>query len=63
METPFRTARMLEDILTVCNPSTRLCIAADLTLESESVKTLTLREWSTQKPALDKRLVVFLLMA
>jgi len=63
METPFRTARMLDDILAVCNPSTRLCIAADLTLESESVKTLTLREWSTQKPALDKRLVVFLLMA
>lgn len=63
METPFRTEKMLEDILTVCNPSTRLCIAADLTLESESVRTLTLREWRIQKPSLNKRLVVFLLMA
>lgn len=63
METPFRTDKMLNDILAVCNPSTRLCIAADLTLESEEIKTLTIREWSTQKPALDKRLVVFLLMA
>lgn len=63
METPFRAEKMLDDILIVCNPSTRLCIASDLTLESESVKTLTLREWSTQIPSLHKRLVVFLLMA
>jgi len=63
METPFRTDKILDDILTVCNPSTRLCIAADLTLESEEVKTLTLRDWKNQKPSLDKRLVVFLLMA
>lgn len=63
METPFRTEKMLDEILTVCKPSTRLCIAADLTLDTESVRTLTLREWSAEKPALNKRLVVFLLMA
>lgn len=63
IETPFRTDKVLDDILSVCKPSTRLCIAADLTLESESVRTLTVAAWRTEKPSLDKRLVVFLLMA
>ncbi|HUW93009.1 MAG TPA: SAM-dependent methyltransferase [Bacteroidales bacterium] len=63
METPFRTDKVLNDILTVCKPSSRLCIAADLTLEMESVRTMTVAEWRSERPALDNRLVVFLLMA
>lgn len=63
METPFRNEKMLDDILKVCNPSTRLCIAADITLSTESIVTRTVAGWLKERPAIDKRPVVFLIMA
>jgi len=63
METPFRNNKMLNDILTVCKPSTRLCIAADVTLETEDIRTLTVSWWLRNKPQLDNRPVVFLILA
>ncbi len=63
METPFRNRKMIEDILTVCRPSTRLCIAADITLENEEIFTKTIAGWRDAIPQLDKRPAVFLLQA
>ena len=63
METPFRNDKMLNDILAVCKPSTRLCIAADITLETEDIRTMPVSLWLSDRPRLDKRLVVFLLLA
>lgn len=63
METPFRNGKMTEDILAVCRPSTRLCIAADITLESEEIRTKTIAVWREAIPHLDKRPAVFLLLA
>lgn len=63
METPFRNEKMLDDILKVCSPSTRLCIAADITLSTESIVTRTVAGWQKERPAIDKRPVVFLLMS
>lgn len=63
METPFRNGKMIEDILNVCRPSTRLCIAADITLESEEILTMTIAGWREAIPRLDKRPAVFLLQA
>lgn len=63
METPFRNGKMIEDILNVCRPSTRLCIAADITLESEEILTKTIAGWREAIPRLDKRPAVFLLQA
>jgi 16S rRNA (cytidine1402-2'-O)-methyltransferase len=63
METPFRNVKMIEDILAVCRPSTRLCIAADITLESEEIYTKTIAGWREAVPRLDKRPAVFLLQA
>ena len=62
METPFRNDKMLNDILAVCKPSTRLCIAADITLETEDIRTMTVSSWQSNRPLLDKRQVVFLFM-
>ncbi len=62
METPFRNDKMLNDILAVCKPSTRLCIAADITLETEDIRTMTVTSWQSNRPLLDKRQVVFLFM-
>ncbi|HRZ77442.1 MAG TPA: SAM-dependent methyltransferase, partial [Bacteroidales bacterium] len=61
IETPYRNGRMLEDILTTVHPATMLCIATDLTLPGESIKTLTIAEWKGKKPGPDKRNTVFLL--
>jgi 16S rRNA (cytidine1402-2'-O)-methyltransferase len=52
---------MLEEILQVCQPNTRLCIAVDITLETEFIKTKTVKEWKTQLPDLSKRPCIFLI--
>jgi len=61
IETPYRNNQMLQDILHSCQPTTLLCIAADLTTESEFVRTLPVSAWKKQIPNLDKRPVVYLL--
>ncbi|MRR19160.1 SAM-dependent methyltransferase [bacterium] len=63
METPFRNGKMMEDILSVCRPSTRLCIAADITLDSEEIRTRTVAGWRGNLPDLDRRPAVYLLLA
>lgn len=64
IETPYRNAALLHSLLAECRESTRLCIAADLTLESEWVKTASIANWRRQPaPVLDKRPTVFLLDA
>lgn len=45
IETPYRNAKMIADILTACHPSTRLCIAAGLTTEQQFLRTKTVKEW------------------
>ena len=45
IETPYRNDALLADLLQVLSPTTRLCVAADLTLSSESVKSMTVAEW------------------
>jgi len=61
IETPYRNMKMLEEILQVCQPNTRLCIAVDITLETEFIKTKTVKEWKTQLPDLSKRPCIFLI--
>lgn len=63
METPFRNEKLLDDILAVCRSSTKLCIAADITLPTETILTRTIGQWKTQRPALDNRPAVFLILA
>jgi 16S rRNA (cytidine1402-2'-O)-methyltransferase len=61
IETPYRNGKMLEDILKTCKPATKLCIAADITLESEFIKTKSITEWKKQIPELSKRPCIFAL--
>jgi 16S rRNA (cytidine1402-2'-O)-methyltransferase len=61
IEAPYRNDALLSDILENCSSSTLLCIAADITLESEFIHTRTVAEWQRKKPALHKRPVMFLL--
>ncbi len=61
IETPYRNLAMFESIVRVCQPDTLLCIAADLTLDSQFISTLTVRQWKSKLPELHKRPAVFLL--
>ena len=61
METPYRNMNLLEDIVGTCRDNTLLCIAADISLATESIKTKTVREWKGQLPDIHKRPAVFLL--
>ena len=64
IETPYRNQHMLEDILSNCNPTTRLCIAKNVSLETELVISKTIAEWKkSELPDLHKQPTVFLLLA
>lgn len=63
IETPYRNNQLLKDIIDCCFKETKLCIAVDITANSESIKTKTIREWMVQLPDLHKKPVIFLLGA
>jgi 16S rRNA (cytidine1402-2'-O)-methyltransferase len=63
IETPYRNNQLIEVILKTCNPSTRLCIAVDITGEKEWIKTKTVADWKKEKIDIHKRPAIFLLFA
>jgi 16S rRNA (cytidine1402-2'-O)-methyltransferase len=63
IEAPYRNTKLLEDLLSVCSSQTRLCIAADLTMDSEFVVTKTIAEWKKAIPEISKRPAIFLLQS
>ena len=63
IETPYRNNQMLEALCKNCKPSTKICIAADLTGEHEWIKTTTVQEWKKEKVNIHKRPAIFLLLA
>jgi 16S rRNA (cytidine1402-2'-O)-methyltransferase len=62
IETPYRNNQLLETILKTCRPTTRICIAANLTAANESIVTKTVADWKKEKPELHKQPVIFCLM-
>jgi 16S rRNA (cytidine1402-2'-O)-methyltransferase len=63
IETPYRSDALLAALIENCSPPTKLCVAADLTLPSETITTRSVAEWRKQKPAVGRRPAVFLLLA
>jgi 16S rRNA (cytidine1402-2'-O)-methyltransferase len=63
IETPYRNDALLDSLLQVGKQSTRLCIATDLTLPSESIRTRSIEEWKKDPRPIGKRPSVFLLHA
>lgn len=61
METPYRNQKMLESILATCNNDTQLCIASEITLPDEFIRTMTISEWKRDLPSLNDKLVVFVM--
>ena len=61
IETPYRNNKMMEDIVKNCRPTTKLCIAANITCEDEYIKTKTIKEWQGKLPDLSKIPCIFLI--
>jgi len=63
IETPYRNNQLLATLLTTCKPTTRLCVAAEITGENEYIKTKTVADWRNEKTDFHKKPVIFLLYA
>lgn len=63
IETPYRNNQLFETIVQCCDAHTRLCVAANISGEAETIRTLTISNWQKQAPNLHKIPVIFLLYA
>lgn len=63
IETPYRNQALLAAMLEHCKPQTLLCVACDLTLDSQSIATRTVEHWRGTMMNLHKRPTVFLMLA
>ncbi len=63
IETPYRNNQLLETLLKTCKPSTRLCVAVNITGEKEWIKTKEVAEWKKEKIDIHKQPAIFLLLA
>jgi 16S rRNA (cytidine1402-2'-O)-methyltransferase len=68
IETPYRNGQMLEALLAACQPATLLCVATDLSLPTETVRTMSCAKWKAllaagQGPDFHKKPTVFLFLA
>ncbi len=61
IETPYRNNKMLEDICNALGNNTHVCVACDITLSTEYIKTQTVNEWKKNKVDLHKRPTIFII--
>lgn len=61
IETPYRNNRLAEELIKTCRPSTRLCIASNITCEDEYIRTRGVKEWAGKVPDLSKKPTIFLI--
>ena len=63
IEAPYRNSPLINDLIKTLGDQTRLCVACDLTLETEFIKTQTVSQWRKEIPDLNKRPAIFLVLA
>lgn len=61
IETPYRNNKMLEDLCSILDENTKICIATDITLSTEFIKTKTVNEWKKNIVDLHKRPTIFII--
>ncbi|KAA1247084.1 SAM-dependent methyltransferase [Aquimarina sp. RZ0] len=61
IETPYRNDKMLDDLKSILHPSTRLCIASDITLTTEYIVTKTIEDWKNEEIELHKKPTIFII--
>lgn len=63
IETPYRNDALFADILSVCGASTKVCVAANITMPDAYIKTMKVAEWKKEGLVIGKRPCVFLILA
>ena len=63
IETPYRNDALLADMLQTLSPRTRICVAADITLPTQFIRTDSVDGWRSHVPAIGKRPCVFIILA
>jgi len=61
IETPYRNEKMLADLKSTLTPTAKLCIACDITLQTEYIRTLEIKDWKKEHPNLHKRPTIFII--
>ncbi|MDR3269359.1 MAG: SAM-dependent methyltransferase [Tannerella sp.] len=61
IETPYRNNKLMEDLVRICRPATKLCVAAGITCEDEYIRTRPVKEWADRASDLNKKPALFLL--
>ena len=61
IETPYRNEKMFSDLKSTLTPTTFLCIAVDITLPSEFIKSMMIKDWKHQQPNLHKKPAIFII--
>lgn len=61
IETPYRNDKMFSDLKAALAPATKLCIACDITLQTEYIRTLSIKDWKYQSLDLHKRPAIFII--
>ena len=62
IETPYRNNQVFKDIISCCSQDTFLCIATNLTMTDEQIRTLTIKDWKKQQVDINKKPTVFILL-
>lgn len=63
IETPYRNDSLFADMLQVLSPGTRICVAADITLPSQFIRTASVAAWKKSSLVIGKRPCVFIILA
>jgi len=63
IETPYRNMQLFKSLVECLNANTRLCIATDLSLESEYIKTKSIKNWKTTSIDINKKPSIFMFLA
>ena len=61
IETPYRNDQMLQDLINSLDRNTDLCVACDITLSTEFIKTYSIKQWKKMKVSLHKRPAIFII--
>ena len=61
IETPYRNDQMLQDLINSLDRNTELCVACDITLSTEFIKTYSIKQWKKMKVSLHKRPAIFII--
>jgi 16S rRNA (cytidine1402-2'-O)-methyltransferase len=61
IEAPYRNAQLLNDLLLNCDQQTMLCIAVDITLDTEFILSKSISFWKTNIPDIQKRPAIFMI--